>query len=172
MATLTLFSQANVQTAGFQTAFAFAEARLVALLASRTSLRTTGAVPVLGDVAGKGTKTLRDRQIGLGHSLSMTTATSENQTATASTVTLQTGDVAVARHWILLSQTQLSQITDDTGAIKPAGLAASFADSFDGKWNDILCDTVKSFTNDIGTATLDNDLDGAIFDCFFHFCHS
>jgi len=74
MPVIPAFTQANLDTQGHLLAFAFAERRIGMLLAARASLRNTGAVPLVGNVSGRGTDTLRDRRAGLGHSLTMPTA--------------------------------------------------------------------------------------------------
>ena len=171
-------SEANLLAQNWVLAAALAEARVRRLIADRVSMRTV-AVDFVGDIAGTNSKTSRTRRAGLGHSLSMTTAATETEVGSATSVTVEVGDVTVGRHYLILEETQLAQIVLPDGDLDPDGLAMTFGESWEGKFMDVLADTIDDFSTDIvntsvNPASVDdlydtvdefetNDIDGPIF---------
>lgn len=178
MAAINPISEANLLSNSWVFAAALAEAKVRQLIADRVSMRQV-AVDFVGDIAGTNSKTSRTRRAGIGHSLSMTTAATETEEGSATTLTIENGDVTVGRHYVILEETQLAQIVMPDGDLDPDVLAGSFVDAWEGKFMDVLADTIDDFTTDIvntsaADASVDdlydtadefetNDIDGPIY---------
>ncbi len=159
MATIASLTQGLLDTNGMLMAFLFAEQRIALTHADRASLRNTGAVILAGNVSGRGSDTVRDRRIGLGHALPMTATASETEDVAPSNVTVETGDVVVARHALVISESFFAQVVDDTGQLNPASLAETALDSYDAGWMADLATAGATFSTAVGSNSVANSMD-------------
>lgn len=153
MGAIAAVTAANLLTENHLIAAALAEARVRRLLVDRVSLRNTPFVEFVGDLAGMASKVSRVRFAGLGQSLTMTTAATETEEATPQNVTLDKSDVTIGRHHCAVTESQLAQILTPDGDLNPDALAATFVETWEGKWMDVLADTFDDFAGDIVNTT-------------------
>jgi hypothetical protein len=164
MGSITAVTAANLLTENHLIAAALAEARVRRLIADRVSLRNSGFVEFVGDVANTGSKASRLRFAGLGASLAMTTAATETEEATPASIELAKADVTVGRHYLALTESQLAQIVTPDGDLDPDGLALTFAESWEGKFMDLLADTIDDFGTDIINSATDEFTLDVVYD--------
>jgi hypothetical protein len=159
MASIAKFTQALLDTNGILSAFVLAERRMQLLIAERTDLRDLVPFVGGGNVSGAGSDTLRDRRVGLGASLAMSTPTNEDDSVSASAVTVETGDVAVARHSLVIQSSFFSQIVDDTGMLNSTAIAETMVGSYIAHWRNRLAVVGAAITGSLGSNSAALDVD-------------
>lgn len=115
---------------GLLSAFALAEGEVMEQLTERFDLFDSGAIYLVGDVAGSQSDTLRERFMNVGWHLSMDATAAETTDVTPSDVGDATSDIAVARRALGLSFSQFAQIVGGRLVVDPSRLAFSLVDSF------------------------------------------
>lgn len=160
-------SQALLDTNGLIQDFQYAEGMIDEIVADKFSIRTTSALMAVGDVAQRGTDTLRKRRMGLGYSLSFAAKT-EQESTSASSFDSEVVDVAVGRYALALELTYAAEMVRDAAIPDAMALANTFVDSFEGTFMDVLADTIMGFSTDKGTSAAAATIDD-VFDVKFYF---
>lgn len=160
-------SQTLLDTNGLIQDFQYAQGIIDEIVADKFSIRTTPALMAVGDVAQRGTDTLRKRRAGLGYSLSFASKT-EQESTSASTFDTEVIDVAVGRYAMALELTYTAEMVGDIALTDAMFLANTTVDSFEGTFMDVLADTIMGFTTDKGTSGAAATIDD-VFDVKFYF---
>lgn len=135
---------AGFSDAGWRPTFAL-EGPLREKLMDNANLMTSGFVPLVGDVSGTGSKTMRLRYLdAIGYGLSMASAANENTSVTPSAVTATTADVSIGRYMIGYLNTYTNQIIATPGELTTEGLADYIAKSYIAAWMDLLATTIAT----------------------------
>lgn len=163
----------SVSSAGFSDASwrytAVFEGVLREKLMDSVSIRTSGFVPLVGDVAGTGSLTIRQRYLdAIGWGLSMTAMAAENTAITASALTATVEDVAVARYGIGWNNTYTNQVVAAAGEVTMDVLAAYNVLSYEAAWMDALATAIQAAATDSGTSGVDCSFDD-VLDATYYF---
>lgn len=131
------------------------EREIQALLTDQVSMRNSGAIDFMGDVAGMGSDTLKVRYAGLDGFDSFTATVAENSDVAETALTDSSVDIAVVRAALRYDIGDLATLTGIQGGdIDPFRLAASMVGSFDQYFNGLVGDAIDSATASVGTTTL------------------
>lgn len=159
---------AGFSDAGWRPTFVL-EGALREKLMDGTNLMTSGFVPLLGDVAGTGSKTMRARYLdAIGFGLSMTSAANENTSVTASNVTATTADVSIGKYSLAYINTYVNQIVATDGELTTEGLADYIAKSYVGAWMDLLATTIATASTASGQSLVPASFDD-LLDVTYYF---
>jgi hypothetical protein len=156
---------AQDQAAGLGHDYVFAAGDIQVELQDRLDALALGVVPLLGDVAGTGTDTLRVRRVGgIGYAARMAELASETSLVNPSTYTGGYTEVAVALHGIAYEDTYTGQVLNDPGAgMSLDELVARFPENWLATFRYKLCVLGSGFSTVFGTSgavwTMDDELD-------------
>ena len=112
----------------------------------------------VGDLGGSGSAKLETPQVDFGNA--MAAANADETTAAATTsITDSALSLTVAGQIISFQVSDLMQITAAAGNLSIAQLAASVTQSYVLRFTDMACVAAESFTNTVGTTTVDLVMD-------------
>jgi len=134
------------------------EAEIRMILADTASIRNTGAVAFLGDVAGIGSDTLQLRLAGLNGTDEMA-STAENADASTTALTDSSVTVTAARYALRRDISDLAVMTGMGADIDPFKLAESMVASFEAAFMSALSTSIASFSSSAGTSGVDCSVD-------------
>ena len=144
---------------------AMIENEVRAIMADQASIRNSGALLFMGDVAGIGSDSLRMRYANWGAATPFATA-SDGIEVTESTLTPTTVDITVGRSALRYDITDLAAMTGLGMDIDPFSLAGKMAMSAEARINSIITATFASATNSVGTSGVDMSVDD-FYDAMF-----
>lgn len=144
---------------------AMIENEVRAILADQASIRNSGALLFMGDVAGIGSDSLRMRYANWGAATPFASA-SDGANVTGSTLTPSTVDITVGRSALRYDITDLAAMTGLGMDIDPFSLAGKMAMSAEARINSIITATFASATNSVGTSGVDMSVDD-FYDAMF-----
>jgi hypothetical protein len=129
------------------------------LLADRASLRNHEAIVNYGDIAGSGSETIRVPLLGVdGYDL-MASTSEGNAPGSATALTYLAPEITVARYALQRGLTDLAQMTNSGGGPSLEILANDFVGAFEMTVTSQICALFGSFSNSVGTATVDLSVD-------------
>ena len=144
---------------------AMIENEVRAIMADQASIRNSGALLFMGDVAGIGSDSLRMRYANWGAATPFATA-SDGIEVTESTLTPSIVDITVGRSALRYDITDLAAMTGLGMDIDPFSLAGKMAMSAEARINSIITATFASATNSVGTSGVDMSVDD-FYDAMF-----
>ena len=144
---------------------AMIENEVRAVLADMASIRNSGALLYMGDVAGIGSDSMRMRFANWGAATPFATA-SDGAEVGESTLTPTTVDITVGRSALRYDITDLAALTGLGMDIDPFSLAQKMAMSAEARINQIIAATFASATNVVGTSGVDMSVDD-FYDAMF-----
>lgn len=144
---------------------AMIENEVRAVLADMASIRNSGALLYMGDVAGIGSDSMRMRFANWGAATPFATA-SDGAEVSQSTLTPTTVDITVGRSALRYDITDLAALTGLGMDIDPFSLAQKMAMSAEARINQIIAATFASATNVVGTSGVDMSVDD-FYDAMF-----
>ena len=140
--------------------FTFAAAAMQVELQDQLDLMSLGVVPLVGDLAGSGTDTLRVTHMGnVGFSRRMTAMATETDTITASSITTGYTEVSIGMHGVADEETYQNQILSRSPGVSLAALEAMFPQTWLSTWRYLVCVEGATFGTIIGSATAALTLD-------------
>jgi hypothetical protein len=132
---------------------AIIEREIHALLTDQASMRTSGAISFMGDVAGMGSDTMRVRYAGLDGYDSFAATAAENTDVSETALTDASADIAVVRAALRYDIGDLANLTGVPGAdVDPFRLAQSMVGSFEQYFNALVGDAIDSATASVGAS--------------------
>ena len=134
------------------------EAEIRMILADTATIRNTGAVAFLGDVAGIGSDTLQLRLAGLNGTNEMA-STAESADASTTALTDSSVTVTAARYALRRDISDLAVLTGTGTDVDPFMLAESMVASFEGAFMTALATALASFSSTAGTSGIDCSVD-------------
>ena len=144
---------------------AMIENEVRAIMADQASIRNSGALLFMGDVAGIGSDSLRMRYANWGAATPFATA-SDGADVSEATLTPSTVDITVGRSALRYDITDLAAMTGLGMDIDPFSLAGKMAMSAEARINSIITATFASATNSVGTSGVDMSVDD-FYDAMF-----
>ena len=139
---------------------AIIEREIHALLTDQMSMRTSGGIDFMGDVAGMGSDTLRVRYAGLDGFNSFAATALENTDVAETALTDASTDIAVVRAALRYDIGDLANLTGVPGAdVDPFRLAQSMVGSFEQYFNALVGDAIDSATASVGATTVNLSVD-------------
>jgi hypothetical protein len=144
---------------------AMIENEVRAILADQASIRQSGALLFMGDVAGIGSDSMRMRFANWGAATPFATA-SDGAEVSESTLTPSTVDITVGRSALRYDITDLAALTGLGMDIDPFSLAQKMAMSAEARINAIIANTFTAATNSVGTSGVDMSVDD-FYDAMF-----
>tara|TARA_R100001443_G_scaffold27697_1_gene40904 strand:+ start:2235 stop:3161 length:927 start_codon:yes stop_codon:yes gene_type:complete len=132
---------------------AIIEREIHALLTDQASMRTSGAINFMGDVAGMGSDTMRVRYAGLDGFDSFAATAAENTDVAETTLTDASADIAVVRAALRYDIGDLANLTGVPGAdVDPFRLASSMVGSFEQYFNGLVASAITTVTANEGAS--------------------
>ncbi len=160
-------SNAGFQDAGWRPDYVL-EGTMREKLMDSVSLRTSGFVPLVGDVAGMSSPTLRMKFLdAIGYGLAMTSL-SEAASITASNLTATVEDVTVGRYGIGWDNTYLNQILAPNGELTMEQLAVYNQYSYDATWMDALATVIQTAATDSGRSGVAAEVDDLLDAVYYY----
>ena len=144
---------------------AMIENEVRAILADQASIRQSGALLFMGDVAGIGSDSMRMRFANWGAATPFATA-SDGAEVSNSTLTPSTVDITVGRSALRYDITDLAALTGLGMDIDPFSLAQKMAMSAEARINAIIANTFAAAANSVGTSGVDMSVDD-FYDAMF-----
>jgi hypothetical protein len=144
---------------------AMIENEVRALLADQASIRNSGALLFMGDVAGIGSDAMRMRFANWGAQTPFAAAT-DGAEVSESTLTPTTVDITVGRSALRYDITDLAALTGLGMDIDPFSIAKQMAFSAEARMNQIIAATFASASNAVGTSGVDMSVDD-FYDAMF-----
>ena len=144
---------------------AMIENEVRAILADQASIRQSGALLFMGDVAGIGSDSMRMRFANWGAATPFATA-SDGAEVSESTLTPSTVDITVGRSALRYDITDLAALTGLGMDIDPFSLAQKMAMSAEARINGIIANTFTAASNSVGTSGVDMSVDD-FYDAMF-----
>ena len=139
---------------------AIIEREIHALLTDQASMRTSGAISFMGDVAGMGSDTMRVRYAGLDGYDSFAATAAENTDVSETSLTDASTDIAVVRAALRYDIGDLANLTGVPGAdVDPFRLAQSMVGSFEQYFNALVGDAIDAATESVGATTVNLSVD-------------
>lgn len=135
--------------------YTYAAGQILLELQDRLCLVSLGTVPLVGDLAGTGTDTLRITEMGtVGWSQRMTALATEDATITASAITTAYTSVTIGQYGLSHEETFASQILGRERGVSLDSLVAMVPDSWMATHRYLVCVEGATFGTIIGSATL------------------
>jgi hypothetical protein len=129
------------------------------LLADRASLRNHPAIVNYGNIAGSGSETIRVPLLGIdGYDL-MASTNEATAPSSATALTYLAPEITVARFALQRAISDLAQMTNGGGGPSLDILVQDFAGAFDMTVTSQICALFGSFSNSVGTSTVDLSVD-------------
>lgn len=156
MATVTVappYNNADAQgTLGHSYVFAAEAIRLE--IQDKLNMLALGVVPLVGDLAGSGSDTVRITDFGgIGFSTAMTAMASETDTVAPTPVDIGYESITVAPYGLGHAETYFSQIIGREDVVKVDGLRAYIGDSWLKTFRDQVCVAGAGMATDVGSAS-------------------
>lgn len=144
--------------------YVFAVQRMLVELQDKLNLMSLGVVPLLGDLAGSGTDTLRVTEVGsIGFSRRFASMASETDTITASPITTGYTEVSIGMHGLAHEETYQGQILGRERGISLEQIEALVPESWLATWRYLVCVEGATFGTIVGAAadtlTIDDWID-------------
>lgn len=159
-------SNAGFQDAGWRPDYVL-EGTMRERLMDSVTLRNSGFVPLVGDVAGMSSPTIRMKFLdAIGFGLSMSSL-SEAASITASNLTATYEEVTVGRYGIGWDNTYLNQILAPSGELTMEGLAIYNQYSYDSTWMDALATVIQTAATDSGRSGVAAEVDDLLDAIYF-----
>lgn len=138
----------------------FTEQEILEELKDRLDVTSFGLVPLVGDVAGTGSDTLRITHVGnIGWDVSMDALASETDTITPKTITTGYSEVAVALYGLAHSDTFKQQAVGREDAVTVERLKDSVPDSWLATIRSLTASAMAGFGTDVGSKSRDAQID-------------
>lgn len=128
------------------------------LLADRASLRGHEAIVDYGNIAGSGSETIRVPLLGLDGYDAMA-STGEAAAPSGTALTYESPSITVARYALQRGISDLAAMTNSGAGPSIEMLAADFAGAYDMAVTTAICALFGSFSNSVGSATVDLSVD-------------
>ena len=128
------------------------------LLADRASLRNHEAIVDYGDISGRGSATLEIPLLGLDGYDEMSSV-AEAADPSGTTLTDASPSITIARYVIERQITDLLRLTNSGGGPNLELLVGDVAGAFDMAVTTAICALFGSFSNSVGTSTVDLSVD-------------
>tara|TARA_B100000519_G_scaffold169579_2_gene154870 strand:- start:4092 stop:5015 length:924 start_codon:yes stop_codon:yes gene_type:complete len=129
------------------------------LLADRASLRNHPSIVNYGNIAGSGSETIRVPLLGVdGYDL-MASTNEATAPSSATALTYLAPEITVARFALQRAISDLAQMTNSGGGPSLDILVQDFAGAFEMTVTSQICALFGSFSNSVGSATVDLSVD-------------
>ena len=128
------------------------------LLADRASLRGHESIVDYGNIAGSGSETIRVPLLGLDGYDAMA-STGEAAAPSGTALTYESPSITVARYALQRGISDLAAMTNSGAGPSIEMLAADFAGAYDMAVTTAICALFGSFSNSVGSATVDLSVD-------------
>jgi hypothetical protein len=150
--------------------FVFAEQDIRAEIADRLNVLALGVVPLVGDLAGAGSDTVRVTRIGgVGWQLPMTTMGSEVAAITPTGFRTGFDTITIARHGLAMQESYTNQILSREPAVLLEDLKARLPDSWLKTFRQKVAAAGAGFTGAVGNTGLAWTFDDELaLVAFFH----
>tara|TARA_R110002020_G_scaffold6340_2_gene26690 strand:+ start:2994 stop:3884 length:891 start_codon:yes stop_codon:yes gene_type:complete len=129
------------------------------LLADRASLYRHEAVMDFGDIAGTGSETIRVPLLGIDGYDTMSSRNESTAPASETALTYTVPEITVARYVLQRGISDLASMTNAGGGPSLEILVRDFVGAFEMTVTSQICDLFGSFSNSVGTATVDLSVD-------------
>jgi hypothetical protein len=134
--------------------FVFGAQGIAIELQDKLDVLNLGVVPLVGDLAGTGTDTLRVTHMGsVGFSRRMSSLASETDTITASSITTGYTEVSIGMHGLAHEETYQQQILSREPGVSLEAIIAQAPASWLATFRYLLCVEGATFSTIVGSAT-------------------
>lgn len=129
------------------------------LLADRASLYNHPAIVNYGDIAGSGSETIRVPLLGIDGYDTMSSRNESTSPLSETDLTYLAPEITVARYVLHRGLSDLAAMTNSGGGPSLDMLVNDFAGAFEMTVTSQICALFGSFSNSVGTATVDLSVD-------------
>ena len=129
------------------------------LLADRASLRGHESIVDYGNIAGSGSETIRVPLLGIDGYDTMSSRNESTSPASETALTYLAPEITVARYVLQRGLSDLAAMTNAGGGPSLDMLVNDFAGAFEMTVTSQICSLFGSFSNSVGSATVDLSVD-------------